>query len=115
VNDHVQTHEPDIEKRWSSTRNVVHIGEVQPEKTKITVSDYDEQHVHEEEVATVDKCLPFKDEPTVTWVNIDSLHPVEILEEVSDGFELHPLVLEDILNTGQRPERRISATTAISC
>ena len=83
---------------------LVHIGEAKPEKTKITLLDYDEGHIHEEEVATVDECLPFKDEPTVTWVNIDGLHQVEILESVGDGFGLHPLVLEDILNTGQRPK-----------
>ena len=83
---------------------LVHIGEVKPEKMKITLLDYDEQHIYEEEVVTVDECLPFKDEPTVTWVNIDGLHQVEILERVGDGFGLHPLVLEDILNTGHRPK-----------
>ena len=35
---------------------------------------------------------------------MDGLHQVEILEKLGDCFRLHPLVLEDILNTGQRPK-----------
>jgi len=83
---------------------LVHIGEKKSEKTKITILDYDELHVQEKEIRTVDECLPFKDEPTVTWINVDGLHQVEILEKLGEGFGLHPLVLEDILNTDQRPK-----------
>jgi magnesium transporter len=83
---------------------LIHIGEEKVEKTKITVLDYDELHVQEKEVATVDECLPLKDAPTVTWINIDGLHQVEVLERIGDCFGLHPLVLEDILNTDQRPK-----------
>jgi len=83
---------------------LVHIGEKKSEKTKITILNYDELHVQEKEIKTVDECFPFKDEPTVTWINVDGLHQVEILEKLGEGFGLHPLVLEDILNTDQRPK-----------
>ena len=42
--------------------------------------------------------------PTVTWINIDGLHSIETIEKIGKHFELHPLILEDILNTGQRPK-----------
>lgn len=83
---------------------LVHIGERKSEKTKIAILDYDELHVQEKEAKTADECLPFKDEPTVTWINVDGLHQVEVLEKLGEGFGLHPLVLEDILNTDQRPK-----------
>jgi len=61
-------------------------------------------HLQEEEIETVDECLPFKDKPTVTWVNVDGIHEVEVLERLGDCFGLHPLVVEDILNTDHRPK-----------
>ena len=53
---------------------------------------------------TIEECFLFKDKPTVTWINIDGLHQVEILEKLGECYGLHPLVLEDILNTDQRPK-----------
>jgi magnesium transporter len=83
---------------------LVHIGEKKAEKAKITIIDYDETRFEEKEAKTIEECLPLKDRPTVTWINVDGLHQVEILEKLGDCFRLHPLVLEDILNTGQRPK-----------
>jgi len=40
----------------------------------------------------------------VTWINVDGIHQVEILERLGEYFGLHPLVVEDILNTDQRPK-----------
>ncbi len=40
----------------------------------------------------------------MTWINIDGLHDVENIGRIGTMFDLHPLVLEDILNTGQRPK-----------
>ena len=83
---------------------LVHIGEQKAEKTRITIIDYDDAHFQEEETKTVEECFPFKDKPTVTWINVDGIHQVEVLEQLGDCFGLHPLVLEDILNTDQRPK-----------
>ena len=83
---------------------LVHVGEKRAEEVKITIMDYDETHFQEREAKTIEECLPFKDKPTITWINVDGLHQVEIMERIGDCFGLHPLVLEDILNTGQRPK-----------
>ena len=83
---------------------LVHIGEKKAEVSKINVMDYDEAHFQEKEIKTIEECFIFKDKPTVTWINVDSLHQVEILEKLGECYGLHPLVLEDILNTDQRPK-----------
>jgi len=83
---------------------LVHIGEKKAETPKITIMDYDEAHFQEKEIKTIEECFLFKDKPTVTWINIDGLHEVEILEKLGECYGLHPLVLEDILNTDQRPK-----------
>jgi magnesium transporter len=83
---------------------LVHIGEKKTGQVRITLIDYNEENFQEKVVERVEECFPFKEMPTVTWINIDGLHNVEIIEKIGKHFELHPLILEDILNTGQRPK-----------
>jgi magnesium transporter len=83
---------------------LVHIGERKTETAQITVIDYDETQFTQEKVKKIEECFPFKDKPTVTWINIDGLHDVKVIEKLGRHFGLHPLLLEDILNTGQRPK-----------
>jgi magnesium transporter len=83
---------------------LVHIGEKKTENVRITTINYTEQEVQETVVEKIEECFPSKEKETVTWTNIDGLHSIEIIEIIGSNFELHPLVLEDILNTGQRPK-----------
>jgi len=83
---------------------LVHIGEKKAEKVRITVIDYDEARFEEKEVGQIEECFPFKETPTVTWINIDGLHEPEVIEKLGEHFSVHPLILEDIVNTGQRPK-----------
>jgi magnesium transporter len=82
----------------------VHVGEKKVERSTITVFDYDGENFQEAAVKTVAECLPFTARPTVTWINVEGVHEVEILEELGQRFGLHPLTVEDILNTDQRPK-----------
>ena len=83
---------------------LVHIGEKKTDRVKITIIDYDEAQFQEKVAKTIEECFPFKKTPTVTWINIDGIHDVEIIDKLGKQFDLHTLVLEDILNTGQRPK-----------
>lgn len=83
---------------------LVHIGEKKAEKVRINILDYDENQFEEKEAKNIEECFPFKDKPTITWINIDGLHQVDIIEKIGKNFDLHPLLLEDILNTEQRPK-----------
>src|SRR4030066_149914 len=83
---------------------LVHIGEKMSERTKITVFEFDELSFQEREPENLGECFLFKKEPTVTWVNVHGVHEVEILEKFGNCFGLHPLVMEDILNTDKRPK-----------
>jgi magnesium transporter len=83
---------------------LVHVGEKKVEKVRIRLIDYDEQHLQEREIENIEECFPFKDKPTVSWINIDGLHDLEAIEKIGTCFSIHPLILEDIVNTGQRPK-----------
>jgi len=83
---------------------LVHVGERKIEKVRIRIIDYDETQLEEKEAKTVEECFPFKDKPTITWINIDGVHDMEAMGKIGKHFDLHPLILEDIVNTQQRPK-----------
>jgi magnesium transporter len=84
--------------------SLIHIGQKKADTQKITVMDYDEKGARDYEVQDIQQCAALKDKPTITWINVDGLHDIEKLRALGDYFGLHPLVLEDILNTDQRPK-----------
>lgn len=65
---------------------------------------YDTMRLEEEYVDLVSEAFPLRDAPSVTWINVDGIHDVGIVEELGERLRLHPLVLEDILNPDQRPK-----------
>ena len=82
----------------------MHVGDTNPETTEITIIDYTPKKLKEKSAKSVRECLSYKDSKSITWINVDGLADVKLLEELGKGFSLHPLVIEDILNTDQRPK-----------
>lgn len=83
---------------------LVHIGRKRAGEAGITVLTYDKANFNQIHVDSLEELFPLKDRPGVTWINIDGIHRVEMLENVGERFNIHPLVLEDIMNTHQRPK-----------
>lgn len=87
---------------------LVHIGKESTEKVTISVMDYDAAGVRELSVSDVEELRQFKESPSVTWINVDGVHDVKLVEQIGKIFDIHPLVLEDIVNTTQRPKTDVS-------
>ncbi len=84
--------------------SLIHIGERKRERTRITIIDYDEKNYEEKEAGAVEECFPFKETATVTWINVDGVHDSEVIGKIGGHFGVHPLILEDIMSTAQRPK-----------
>lgn len=84
--------------------SLIHVGERKAEKTKITIIDYDEQSYQQKEAGSVEECFVFKETATVTWINIDGVDDAGIIGRVGECYGIHPLILEDIMTTAQRPK-----------
>jgi magnesium transporter len=83
---------------------LVHIGEVKTARSSLTLAAYGKEGLVEYELpdlAALDTGVP--DFP-VRWLNVYGLHDAALLSAIGKRFNLHPLVLEDILNTDQRPK-----------
>lgn len=84
--------------------SLVHVGDVLVAETRISVVDYSKENLEEQQIQSIDEVIKYKDSDTVTWVTIEGLANVEIIESIGAIFDIHQLVLEDILNTHQRPK-----------
>jgi magnesium transporter len=84
--------------------SLVHIGTKKVGVSLIRILDYDEQGVREKNKAFVEECIPFRDSESVTWIDIDGIQDIGMLDRLGSSYGLHPLILEDILNTDQRPK-----------
>lgn len=83
---------------------LVHVGEVLASETRVSVFDYDSEGVREHVAGSVEEITRYRDSDSVTWVDVEGLINVELIESIGRQFDIHPLVLEDILNTQQRPK-----------
>jgi magnesium transporter len=84
--------------------SMILIGEKKVNKTRIKLIDYGKAEYIEKDIEEVSQCFPYKDDQTVTWIIIDGLQDIKVLEELGKCFGFHPLIMEDILNTEQRPK-----------
>ncbi|QNK78121.1 magnesium/cobalt transporter CorA [Winogradskyella sp. PAMC22761] len=66
--------------------------------------DYTKETLNERVLTNIEEAKSFKNSNSVTWVNIDGLNAINEIENIGKQYELHPLVLEDIVNTTQRPK-----------
>jgi magnesium transporter len=91
-------------KAGLSPGTLVHIGEQKTETAQFSLMNYDPDQLQDKQLATIDEAFAYKDTPPVTWINIDGLHEISTIERIGHHFNIHPLTLEDIVNTGQRPK-----------
>jgi len=74
------------------------------EPARVTVMDYGPDHFEEKRIAKIEEVFPYRDSTNVTWINIEGLQDVDLIEKLGRHFGFHPLALEDVLNCGQRPK-----------
>lgn len=84
---------------------LVHIGDGSDEAVQISVISYTSEGVEEHQFQQIDQYLQHKfNSSAVLWVNVEGVHDVELIRALGEKHTFHPLVLEDVVNTVQRPK-----------
>lgn len=71
---------------------------------RISVMAFSADAIEERDITSPDDIKPLLEKYPVTWVNVDGLGSVETMEKLGALFSLHPLAMEDVLNTAHRPK-----------
>ena len=87
-----------------SPGTVVYIGSKTDSDLYINVLDFNQDFIEEKELNTIEDAFPFIDTDPVSWININGLNNTEAIEKIGSHYQLHPLIIEDIANTHQRPK-----------
>ena len=82
----------------------VYVGVERTEPVGIEMITYDAGSATSVTPRHLHDCACFDEGPQVHWINIDGLHDMGIVNQAAQVFAIHPLVVEDIVHTGQRPK-----------
>ncbi len=96
--------EKDFSKVGLPPGTLVHVGDQKVDQVQISIMDYDATKLWESEVPSLEDYMSSKNSPSVTWISVNGLHDLERIEEMGQFFDLHPLLLEDVVHTEQRPK-----------
>ncbi len=83
---------------------LVHVGEKRTEEVLIRVVQYDQDRAELLEPKGVEECKSLVGHGLGTWIDVQGVHQVEVVEDLGECFNLHGLLLEDVLDTNQRPK-----------
>lgn len=84
--------------------SLIHLGTQKIDKTLIRFTNYTNDTLIENELKDLEECMPYLSENSVSWISAYGLHDAEMIQKLGELFEIHGLLLEDMLNTDQRPK-----------
>ncbi|MBT8341021.1 MAG: magnesium/cobalt transporter CorA [Desulfatitalea sp.] len=91
-------------KVGSAPGTLIFVGEQRVDQARLVVMNYDGRHLDESSKDDIEQLLPMRDQPGTTWINVEGIHDMHLLERLGAGFGIHSLTLEDIANTSHRPK-----------
>jgi magnesium transporter len=92
----------------TSPGTLVYIGPETELKTRIKKIRYNDKIFSESDVKSLNDCFPGPDSyGQVTWLDVDGIHETSLIEKLGTLFELHPLLLEDVVNTEHKPKLEV--------
>ena len=97
----IKTHKKEI---GISPDDLLFRGKQKSDEITLRIIDYDSENLEENAINKVNEAIGFKEKNSVTWLNVDGLHNVSIMEEISKGFNLDSLILAEVMNTNTRPK-----------
>ncbi|MDO9548359.1 MAG: magnesium/cobalt transporter CorA [Candidatus Marinimicrobia bacterium] len=83
---------------------LVYVGDNKNVKSTITLFDYNSDRINEIEIRNPDELASCLADNAVSWINITGLNDLDLIEKIGEIFEIHPLVLEDVVDTDHRPK-----------
>ncbi len=93
-----------MQKKGLPPGSLVYIGDEQTEEVTVSAIEFDQHDITEHPDISMDQLQSVIDSDKIAWVNVNGVHNVQIIDEISKLVGLHPLTTEDILNTEHRPK-----------
>lgn len=86
------------------TGSLILIGNQKMEQAEIRLIEYDTESLVDKELGAIEELVSCKDSAKVSWININGIHDLELMQGLGEIFDFPHLLLSDIMNTDQRPK-----------
>ncbi len=83
---------------------LVPVGEARSGPISLTLTQFNADTHQEHSIHNIEDIPSLHNDNVVSWLNVSGIHDLGLIEKIGTAFQLHPLVLEDIVNTEQRPK-----------
>lgn len=90
-----------IENKGLAPGSLIFIGQKKLEQVSLSLHHYDEDDYAQQSIAKVED-IPLETGGKNRWLNVVGIHDADIMDTIQRRFILHPLAMEDVMNTGQR-------------
>lgn len=91
-------------KAFTSPGSLVYVGKEVAESTAIKLIEFNEKIIHETQIKHLNDCKSIAPNGFVSWLDVDGIHETQVIEGIGKHYNLHHLLLEDVLNTEQKPK-----------
>lgn len=94
----------DSQKAGMPPGTIIYVGKNAPEETSVDIISYDARNLNEQDNIQPATCIEHIKDHAVCWINVTGLKDSASIQNICAQFNIHPLIIEDILNTHQRPK-----------
>ena len=81
-----------------------HVGVRFAHEPEVTIIDYNQEEYNERKSVSWEECTRSTKTDIVRWIHVQGVHNIDLIQKIGSNFGIHPLILEDIVQTNQRPK-----------
>ena len=90
------------EKTGMLPGSLYYVGKKRDDESIVSIINYSSEEFEEKQVKKIEECLTYRFSNSISWIDVEGIHNIELIDAMGLQYGLHPLILEDIVNTEQR-------------
>ena len=96
-----------VKSKFMQVVNPVYAGDIPASEMKLSFINYDSESAETKDVSSIDEVIKLKNDSKVLWINVSGLKDIESIKRLGELLEIHPLTIEDILQTEQQAKMEV--------
>ena len=93
--------------KYMQVVNPVYAGDIPASEMKLSYINYDSDSAETKDVSSIDEVIKLKNDSKMLWINVSGLKDAESIKHLGELLEIHPLTIEDILQTEQQAKMEV--------
>ena len=93
--------------KYMQVVNPVYSGDVPASEMKLSYINYNSESAETKDVSSIDEVIKLKNDSKMLWINVSGLKDIESIKRLGELLDIHPLTIEDILQTEQQAKMEV--------